>query len=59
MKDIAIWMKCPYCNLTFPLTQKQVDYNTKFKCPHCRQYNCGSTRQEGEVLIGERINLYR
>ena len=52
-------MKCPYCGNIFGLTEKQLDFNSRFKCPRCGRYNEGSTRQEDGVLIGEKHNPYR
>jgi len=50
-----IWekMKCPYCGGIWELTVKQVAFNTRFKCPHCRKYNWGSVSGTDEgILIG-------
>ena len=46
-------MKCPYCENVFVITQKQMDWNTRFRCPKCWKLNEGSCRATNDgVLIG-------
>lgn len=56
-----IWkMKCPYCNYIFTINQKQMDWNTRFKCPKCLKLNEGSSSSGKDgVLIGVTKEDYR
>ncbi|KKN59268.1 hypothetical protein LCGC14_0543670 [marine sediment metagenome] len=47
------WIKCPYCEHVFKITEKQITNNARFGCPQCKKHNAGSieTTPEG-VLIG-------
>jgi len=45
-------MRCPYCNHVFEITEKQLNYNYRFRCPNCRRYNQGSASSEDGVLVG-------
>ncbi len=53
-------MKCPYCELTFDVTEEDLGQKERFKCPHCRKFNEGSdSADENGVLIGTPIHKTR
>lgn len=50
-------MTCPYCDEVFGLSENQVRWNHRFKCPYCHRYNEGSISSNNEgVLIGTAIS---
>lgn len=50
------YIKCPYCQHTFSISEAQQAWNTRFKCPKCKRYNAGSTNANTlGVLQGIRL----
>lgn len=49
-------MRCPHCRNMFKITNRQLNDNTKFKCPKCNRYNWGSCEaDEYGILVGELV----
>ena len=52
--DIA-FMKCPYCDFVFALTELQIIHNQTFTCPKCHKVNQGSVSvDKNGALIGKK-----
>lgn len=50
-------MRCPYCGNVFGLTFPQLAYNTRFKCPACKQFNNGSYQSDNDGnLMGVKMD---
>ena len=54
------YMRCPYCEHVFGVSELQQAWNMRFKCPKCKKYNAGSiTASAMGILEGMRLEDYR